>query len=180
MSGVRSSQHDFRGVASPYGGAHGAFKTVFQMETKNNILSGITLFAWLSVLWRRKYDIEFATYWPRLLFITIMSINNSFVSSIEHFIYGKAIQRQELNDRPVFILGHPRTGTTHLFNLLSLDSKFAYTNTFQAGFPSGFLLLERFKVYLKNVVDNKRPMDNMALTLVCKFSFPKPLMENFF
>ena len=102
------------------------------------------------------------------------------VSSIEHFIYGKAIQRQELNDRPVFILGHPRTGTTHLFNLLSLDSKFAYTNTFQAGFPSGFLLLERFKVYLKNVVDNKRPMDNMALTLVCKFSFPKPLMENFF
>ena len=80
----------------------------------------------------------------------------------------------------MFILGHPRTGTTHLFNLLSLDSKFAYTNTFQAGFPSGFLLLERFKVYLKNVVDNKRPMDNMALTLVCKILFPETSYGEFF
>eukprot|EP00943_MAST-04B_sp_MAST-4B-sp1_P006016 g6016.t1 len=135
------------------------------METKNNILSGITFFAWLSILWRRLYDIEFKNYWPRILFITLMSVNNSIVSCVEHYVYGKAIQRQKLNDRPVFILGHPRTGTTHLFNILSLDTKFAYTNTFQAGFPSGFLMLERFKKYLKNVVDDKRPMDNMALTL---------------
>ena len=46
---------------------------------------------------------------------------------------------QELNDEPVFVLGHPRTGTTHLHNLLSKDPRFAYANTFQVGFPSSFL-----------------------------------------
>ena len=141
------------------------FTPKFQNATKNNILSGITFFAWISILWRRLYDIDFTTYWRRIVFITFMSILNSMIGCLEHFWYGSAIQRQRLHEEPVFILGHPRTGTTHLFNILSLDRKFAYTNTFQAGFPSGFLLLERYKSYLNDVVDSKRPMDNMALTL---------------
>ena len=141
------------------------FTPKFQSATKNNILSGITFFAWVSILWRRLYDIDFATYWRRIVFITFMSILNSIIGCLEHIWYGSAIQRQRLHEEPVFILGHPRTGTTHLFNILSLDRKFSYTNTFQAGFPSGFLLLERYKSYLNDVVDSKRPMDNMALTL---------------
>ena len=107
---------------------------------KKQYLVWDNFFAWISILWRRLYDIDFTTYWRRIVFITFMSILNSMIGCLEHFWYGSAIQRQRLHEEPVFILGHPRTGTTHLFNILSLDRKFAYTNTFQAGFPSGFLL----------------------------------------
>ena len=48
-------------------------------------------------------------------------------------LFGRRISRQPLHPEPVFILGHPRTGTTHLHNLLALDPAFAFCNTFHAG-----------------------------------------------
>ena len=83
------------------------FTPKFQNATKNNILSGITFFAWISILWRRLYDIDFTTYWRRIVFITFMSILNSMIGCLEHFWYGSAIQRQSIHEEPVFILGHP-------------------------------------------------------------------------
>ena len=65
--------------------------------------------------------------------------------------------------QPVFILGHPRTGTTHLHNLLSKDDRFAYATTFSVGFPSGFLSTSWLAPYLGLIMDDTRPMDNMAL-----------------
>ena len=63
----------------------------------------------------------------------------------------------------MFILGHPRTGTTHLHNLLSKDDRFAYATTFSVGFPSGFLSTSWLAPYLGLIMDDTRPMDNMAL-----------------
>jgi hypothetical protein len=41
---------------------------------------------------------------------------------------------------PVFIIGHPRTGTTLMHSLLALDEeRFCVCNTFAAGFPTGKL-----------------------------------------
>jgi omega-hydroxy-beta-dihydromenaquinone-9 sulfotransferase len=144
------------------------FEVKHEYEMKNNILSGITLFNWLQILWRRLYDIDYGTYWARILFITSMSCFNSAVSCVEWVLYGKYISDQPINQRPVFILGHPRTGTTHLFNLLSRDvNRFTYTSTLCAGFPGGYLLLKPYVGLLNGVIDKKRPMDNMALDLDC-------------
>lgn len=66
--------------------------------------------------------------------------------------------------QPVFILGHPRTGTTHLHNLLCKDDRFAYATTFAVGFPSSFLNTAWLAPYLGLlIIDDTRPMDNMAL-----------------
>eukprot|EP00041_Stephanoeca_diplocostata_P010785 m.172730 g.172730 ORF g.172730 m.172730 type:complete len:395 (-) comp18292_c0_seq3:101-1285(-) len=132
--------------------------------TKNNILSGITFGTWIKLLWNRRNQIDFRLYWIRLCFLTFMSIINSFIAFLELLVYGRAVAAAQLNNRPVFVLGHPRTGTTLIHNLLSLDTRqFAYCNTFQCGFPSGFLLLERFNWLLKGVIEDTRPMDNMRL-----------------
>lgn len=40
--------------------------------------------------------------------------------------------------------------------------RFGFCNTFQAGFPSGFLLLERYSWLLAGIIDSTRPMDNMC------------------
>ena len=52
---------------------------------------------------------------------------------LRRLLYGRKVARQPLHPEPVFILGHPRTGTTHLHNLLAMGPRFAYANTFQVG-----------------------------------------------
>ena len=56
---------------------------------------------------------------------------------LRRMLYGRKVAQQPLHPEPVFILGHPRTGTTHLHNLLAMDPRFAYANTFQVGASGG-------------------------------------------
>lgn len=141
------------------------FTPKFQLSVKNNPMCGICLPQWISILRKRRHQIEWTVYWPRLLFISFMSIMNSMMGLLDHFIYGKQIENAEIHPSPVFILGHPRTGTTLVHSLLALDSEqFSYCSTFCAGFPSCFLWFESIgKILFKGVIDDTRPMDNVKL-----------------
>ena len=142
------------------------FTPKFQLEVKNNsMLCGICLPQWISILRKRYHQIDWGTYWPRLLFISVMSILNSAMGLLDHFLYGREIENAEIHSKPVFILGHPRTGTTLLHSLLALDSEqFSFCSTFCAGFPSCFLWFESIgKVLFRDLIDDTRPMDNIKL-----------------
>lgn len=132
-------------------------------SVKNHPLSGITSAQWARMVWRHGRSMDVFTYWPRLLFITCMSVLNSFFALCDWLVYGRAVANQELNDEPVFVLGHPRTGTTHLHNLLSKDERFAFATTFSVGFPSSFLCLRAVAPAIGLLMDSTRPMDNMSL-----------------
>ena len=132
-------------------------------SVKNHPLSGITTPQWIKLVYVHGRDIDWFTYWPRLLFLTFMSFLNTFTALCDFVAYGRAVARQELNDEPVFVLGHPRTGTTHLHNLLSKDERFAFASTFSVGFPSSFLCLRKIAPAIGLIMDTTRPMDNMAL-----------------
>jgi len=80
---------------------------------------------------------------PRLASITAFSIVNSFEGFLEHCVYGRRIERQKIEHPPIFIIGHWRSGTTLLHNLMSLDTQFTYPNLYQVIFPGSFLLTER-------------------------------------
>ena len=136
-----------------------------QYSIQNNPLCGIEFPQWVSILKRRHKDIEYTVYWPRLIFISIMSIFNYVMGTIERYWYDQQISQATPNPRPVFILGHPRTGTTLLHSLIALDStQFTYCSTFCAGFPSCFLWFEQYgKQLLKGVIGETRPMDNVKL-----------------
>ncbi len=77
----------------------------------------------------------------------------------------------EIVQPPLFILGHWRSGTTHLLNLLSHDNRFAYPNAYQVAFPHTFLSAEGGVNYklLKLFLPRTRPMDNMRLDLNVPF-----------
>jgi hypothetical protein len=68
--------------------------------------------------------------------------------------------------RPVFILGHWRSGTTHLQNLMAAATPLATPTTFQAAFPH---LLGQPERWLAPLLDRMGPgtrlMDNMAMTM---------------
>lgn len=65
---------------------------------------------------------------------------------------------------PVFILGHWRSGTTHLFNLMSRDAQFAWADPFATGMPWDFLLLGRLLgPLLRRALPADRYIDNVAV-----------------
>ena len=94
-----------------------------------------------------------------------MALINSGLGVIEKLLYSGLISRTALPQDPVFIVGHPRTGTTLLHNTLATDTKnFYFCNTFCAGFPSSFLWFESLgKLLFSGVIEKSRPMDNMPL-----------------
>jgi len=98
----------------------------------------------------------------RLASISVVSILNSWNGVLESLIYGGRIARQKIEHPPIFILGHWRSGTTLLHNLMTLDSQFTYPNLYQVMYPETFLLTERIVTRLTAwVIPKTRPMDNL-------------------
>jgi omega-hydroxy-beta-dihydromenaquinone-9 sulfotransferase len=67
----------------------------------------------------------------------------------EDILYKTVVEHIEIKQDPVFIIGHWRSGTTYLHNLISLDTdNFSYPTTYQAFFPTVFLTLnEDSRIY---------------------------------
>ncbi len=63
---------------------------------------------------------------------------------LERVLYDRAIEGHEAADEPVFILGHWRTGTSHLQTLLYLDPQLTTSTIFRSILPDVFLLTERW------------------------------------
>jgi len=65
---------------------------------------------------------------------------------------------------PVFILGHWRSGTTHLFNVMSRDPAFAWCDPIASGLPNDFLLLGRMlSPVLARALPEDRYIDNIPV-----------------
>ncbi len=98
---------------------------------------------------------------PRLATITGLSLINSVDETLERMIFGRRVAQTNIKP-PVFVLGHWRSGTTLLHNLLSLDPQFTYPNLYEVMNSGHFLLTEdlvtRFTGWL---IPPTRPMDNM-------------------
>ena len=77
----------------------------------------------------------------------------------------KKIADQPLENDPVFILGHWRSGTTFVHNVFACDKHFGYTTTYQTVFPHLVLWGQPFfKKSMAALMPNKRPTDNMELS----------------
>ena len=101
----------------------------------------------------------------RLALITALSMNNTVMSTLESLIFGRKIKNTQLNGSPVFILGHWRSGTTLLHNLMAEDKRLVTPNTYQVINPTHFLLTEEMTTkWTQWMLPEKRPMDNMTVT----------------
>jgi omega-hydroxy-beta-dihydromenaquinone-9 sulfotransferase len=123
-------------------------------------LAGVTFGNWLRLLRKHGRNIH-PFYWARNLFTMSMAIMNSGVASIEKARYGKEIGTVKIKS-PVFVVGHHRSGTTHLWNILTQDQRFAYPTVLQSVFPHTFLVFENAVHGLaKKFAPAKRPQDNV-------------------
>lgn len=81
----------------------------------------------------------------------------------QQLIHGKRIARGKLSAPPLFVLGHWRSGTTLLHELLIRDPSHTYATTYECFAPHHFLTSEDwFPKLVPWLLPKKRPMDNMA------------------
>lgn len=88
----------------------------------------------------------------------------SLVAPIQNRRFRKQLADKPLEHDPVFILGHWRSGTTFVHNVLSCDKHFGYCTTYQTVFPH-FMMFGQgfFKTFVRWIMPSKRPTDNMEL-----------------
>jgi len=82
---------------------------------------------------------------------------------LERALYGRQIADTPLSDSPLIILGHDRSGTTHLLNLMSLDPQFAYTRPSQMVLPGCCILFDKAIDLFLGLIDFRRPFDDMEV-----------------
>src|SRR5438309_1939217 len=125
-------------------------------------LEGMTLGDWWATLQRHRFAID-PMHWPRALVQTAVSLSNSASARIERGRFGRRIDATQVQP-PLFILGHYRSGTTHLHNLMALDPRFAAPTFFQALNPHTFLTTERLTAPVADrLIARRRYHDEMAL-----------------
>ena len=109
-----------------------------------------------------------AAFLPRALFVTATTLLSSPLRMWESVRHGRAVRDTSVHPEPVFIVGHWRSGTTHLQNLLCQDQQFGFLSTFQAMVPSFCLSGERIlKPFLAQQAARRYPtrlIDNIPLT----------------
>ena len=124
---------------------------------------GISLRNWRKmVISNRSFSLR---YFPRVFLVDFISSIGVPFRIYERWRYDKLINKIEIKKPPIFILGHWRSGTTHLHNLLCQDPQFGYVTMLQAMFPNAFLVNPLFKAFMKIFLPNTRPMDNMEMGL---------------
>jgi omega-hydroxy-beta-dihydromenaquinone-9 sulfotransferase len=101
---------------------------------------------------------------PLAASVTLASLSNSLLGVLQSAIYGARLRDTIIEHDPIFVIGHWRSGTTHLHELLALDGRFAYPS-FECFAPHHCLLTDN-SLYRRSfswLVPRKRVMDNMAV-----------------
>ncbi len=127
-------------------------------------LIGLTFGKWCSLLLENRFRIH-PSKLPKAIILTILSLRNSYYRRKEEAAYGEKINMTRFDHPPIFILGHWRSGTTLLHNILTLDPQFVYPNILEIYNPHTFLIF-RERLSAKGDFNRleKRPMDNVEVS----------------
>ncbi|TAJ09428.1 sulfotransferase [Marinilabiliaceae bacterium JC017] len=88
----------------------------------------------------------------------------SMTHPIEDLKYFKRVDALPIEEDPVFILGHWRSGTTFVHNIFAQDQHFGYNTTYQTVFSNAMVWGQPFfKSVMNKIMPDKRPTDNMEL-----------------
>lgn len=169
-------------------------KKVKQNPKANYKVPGSQLYVTrVSNLWRmfsrNKTDKSRRGLKARIYFFSILTTPLQWIQALWLKIRLKNVDLSKTS--PVFILGHWRSGTTHIHYTLAQDKQFTYLDNFQSFFFNICMLGTWTKKLLGRWVPKTRPMDNVEMTLskpqeeeqvlsnithaagVCSFYFPR-------
>lgn len=147
--------------------------------------TGMSARGWWSLLWRNRFAVHPAR-WGMAAILSFASLVNCLLATVQALWLGRRISRTEVPDEPIFIIGHWRSGTTLLHELLVLDPRHTFPDTFSCFCPNHFLLFSwLFRPLLGLLLPKRRPMDNMAAGwdhpqedefALCNMGLPSPYL----
>lgn len=101
-------------------------------------------------------------YTLRILLALFAGLLGSALRVPESVRYRSRLNASAISPPPIFIIGHWRSGTTHLHNLLSQDRQFSFVSMYQAVAPGCTLIGGvALKGFLQFFLPPSRPMDNV-------------------
>lgn len=127
----------------------------------DQLITGIELGDWVKMLARNDWKVT-PDYLHRLAWVTGWSLPATVFGRIEDATFSQRLSGMEINPTPLFILGHWRSGTTHLHNMLGRDPANTFSTVYQCVFPTAFLTTEKFLPALTNaLLPETRTYDNV-------------------
>lgn len=145
--------------------------------------------AWFRSLWRNHFAVSPSRI-PMVAILTPLSLVNSCLAIVQMGTHGRKIRATHPPDAPIFVLGHWRSGTTLLHELLVCDPRHTSPNIYACFAPNHFLLTERWlKWFLTWLLPATRPMDNMEFHwdspqedewALCNMGLPSPYLTILF
>lgn len=146
---------------------------------------GMRLRAWLGLLRSGGFRVTLNCL-PMIITVTLVSVLNSVLYRVSELIYRKRAEATEFAEPPIFVIGHWRSGTTYLHELLTCDPANGYCDVHQALFPNQFVLTDRFVGRWFNLfLPKRRPMDRMRIDVkkpqedefaLCNLGLPSPYL----
>ena len=125
---------------------------------------GCSFSAWTRLLIRNRFAVHWSR-WHFAVLYTFLSVVNSYLGLWQKILFGRRVAKTVVADPPIFIVGHWRTGTTLLHELLALDDRHTGPTGYECLVPHHFLLTEWFAPCAEFLVSKHRAMDNMDLSL---------------
>jgi LPS sulfotransferase NodH len=126
---------------------------------------GSDFLAWLRLLARNRFAVD-----PRYAYLAVIATVTSFghtaLRVLQGILHGREIRATRQTEPPIFIIGHWRTGTTLLHELLIQDTRFGYPTNYECFVPNHFVVSEWIaKRFFWFLFPSRRPMDNMRISL---------------
>jgi len=145
--------------------------------------SGMKVGDYISLLRENKFQIHPYKY-PMTALVGSTAIINSCAAAAQRLMMEKKITETAVQHPPIFVIGHWRSGTTLMHELLALDDRFAYPNTLDTFTPNHFLLSRHvLGPLLRLILPKQRPMDDMTVRVdspqeddfaLCAYGAPTP------
>jgi hypothetical protein len=83
----------------------------------------------------------------------------------EEIVFKRKLKRFRFEKDPLFIIGHWRSGTTLLHNVLCKDPSAGFMTTYFSLFPNNLASKWFFRFFIRLNIPGKRPSDNMKLDI---------------
>jgi hypothetical protein len=94
----------------------------------------------------------------------LLLIVSSAFQWIDRLYFRRKVKKFVFKESPLFIIGHWRSGTTFLHNMLTKDSAAGYTRTYQSVFPNNLKSKWLFKTFMRIFMPDERPGDGMKIS----------------
>jgi len=122
---------------------------------------GMRFGKWLQLVVENRARIDVRRL-PMAALITLFTPFNSTMARLQVWRHGRRIRQTAIEYPPLFIIGHWRSGTTYLHELLARDPRFTYPTTYQCFAPEHFVVTQwLFAKYFGFLLPRHRPMNNV-------------------